>query len=305
MKDGIYFNLPAEEYHAQKRLTSTGIKNLLISPTTFWFNSAFNPLREEKKTKALDDGTIYHKILLEGSEALQRDFVVMPESIAELNKNTSTFKLWKSAQPEGALIVDRKYYNKIKTNIDYLNEWILPRILTDGYAEVSILWTDKNGIKKQCRFDYLKRNMFIDLKTFEKNSPCDIKTHAQKLFYANKTFIQLQFYRSCEPYIQDLPVFGTPEQEQFIKELDLQGQAVLYVDRNLPHSRFFKYSAEGSPNLWQLGEESIARAERLFLDNLAKFGECCAWLDMEPLEEFLDVDFPQSFFNLLEIKDYE
>lgn len=305
MEDGIYFDLPAEEYHAQKRLTSTGIKNLLISPTTFWFNSAFNPLKEEKKTKALDAGTIYHKILLEGWEALKRDFVVMPESIAELNKNTSTFKLWKSAQPEGALIVDRKYYSKIKTNIDYLNEWIVPLIFSGGYAEVSVLWTDSNGIKKQCRFDYLKQNMFVDLKTFEKNSSCDIKTHSQKLFYANKTYIQLQHYRSCEPYLKGLPVFGTPEQKQFIQELNLQGQGVLYIDRNLPHSRFFKYSAEGSPSLWQLGQESIAKAERLFLDNLAQFGECNAWLDLKPMEEFADADFPQSFFNLLEIKDYE
>lgn len=303
MKDGIYFNLPAEEYHAQKRLTSTGIKNLLISPTTFWFNSAFNPLREEKKSKALDEGTIYHKILLEGSEALQRDFVVMPESIAELNKNTSTFKLWKSAQPEGALIVDRKYYNKIKTNIDYLNEWILPRILTDGYAEVSILWTDKNGIKKQCRFDYLKQNLFLDLKTFAKNTSADIDTHVKKLFYANKTFIQLQHYESAKEYIKYLPVFGTEKQKQFIADLDLQGQAVLYVDRELPHSRLFKYSAESCPSLWQLGAESIQKAERLFLKGLEDFGEFNAWLDCEPMAEFLDVDFPQSFFNLLEVRN--
>ena len=303
MKDGIYFNLPAEEYHAQKRLTSTGIKNLLISPTCFWFNSAFNPNRPKKTSKAMDEGTIYHKAILEGWDALKRDFIVMPESIAELNKNSSTFKLWKSAQPEGGLIVNRKYFNQIKTNIDYLNEWILPHIIKDGYPEVSILWTDKNGIKKQCRFDYLKLNIFLDLKTFAKNSSADINTHVKKLFYANKTFIQLQHYESAKEYIKDLPVFGTAKQKQFIADLDLQGQAVLYVDRELPHSRLFKYSAESCPSLWQLGEESIQKAEKLFLKGLEDFGEFNAWLDCEPMAEFLDVDFPQSFFNLLEVRD--
>lgn len=302
MKDGIYFNLPADEYHAQKRLTSTGIKNLLISPTTFWFNSAFNPNKEEKKTKALDEGTIYHKILLEGEKALKRDFVIMPASIAELNKNTSAFKLWKSAQPEDALILEPKFYKKLKTNIDYLNEWITPRILSGGFPEVSVLWTE-NGIKKQCRFDYLRHNMFVDLKTFEKSSACDIKEHTRRLFYANKTYIQLQHYASCAPYLQDLPVFGTQEQKEFIRNIDLQGQAVLYIDRVYPHSRFFKYSKESCSSLWQLGEESIAKAERIFLENMEKFGECSAWLDMAEMEEFTDADFPQSFFNLLDLKD--
>lgn len=303
MKDGIYFNLPAEEYHAQKRLTSTGIRNLLISPTYFWFNSAFNPNKVDKKTKALDEGTIYHKAILEGWDALKRDFVVMPESIAELNKNSSTFKLWKSAQPEGALIVDRKYYNQIRTNIDYLNEWILPHIIRDGFPEVSILWTDKKGIKKQCRYDYLRRELFLDLKTFVKNSYIDVQTHVKKLFYANKTFIQLQHYASAKDYIKDLPVFGTEEQKKFILELDLQGQAVLYVDRVYPHSRIYKYSPEGCPDLWKLGEESIEKAENLFLQKLEEYGEFNAWLDCNSLEEFLDVDFPQSFFNLLEVRN--
>jgi hypothetical protein len=67
-KDGVYFGMPAEEYHAIPRLSASGISNILISPATFWAASWMNPLKEEadeEQTKAQILGAAYHTARLE------------------------------------------------------------------------------------------------------------------------------------------------------------------------------------------------------------------------------------------------
>lgn len=68
MIDGIYFNLPEGQYHAERRLSSSGIQKLLISPATFWQGSWFNPEQpdqDEEITKEQILGRAYHVALLE------------------------------------------------------------------------------------------------------------------------------------------------------------------------------------------------------------------------------------------------
>lgn len=68
IEDGVYFDLPAEIYHAVPRLSSSGLQNLCVSPATFWARSWLNPEREEKdedETKAQVLGRAYHCARLE------------------------------------------------------------------------------------------------------------------------------------------------------------------------------------------------------------------------------------------------
>lgn len=69
MENGIYFNLPAEEYHALPRLSASGIGNILVSPATYWADSWMNPDRakaeDEEETKAQQLGKAYHTARLE------------------------------------------------------------------------------------------------------------------------------------------------------------------------------------------------------------------------------------------------
>lgn len=71
MENGIYFNLPAEEYHALPRLSASGICNMLVSPATYWADSWMNPDRakveDEEETKAQQLGKAYHMARLEPS----------------------------------------------------------------------------------------------------------------------------------------------------------------------------------------------------------------------------------------------
>ena len=45
--EGLYFGMPEDLYHRIPALSSTGLKNLLISAPDFYFNSELNPLRDE------------------------------------------------------------------------------------------------------------------------------------------------------------------------------------------------------------------------------------------------------------------
>lgn len=61
MIDGIYFNMPFDEYLSINRLSNTGIQKLLISPATFWASSWLNPDKPEPEdTKAQVLGRAYH-----------------------------------------------------------------------------------------------------------------------------------------------------------------------------------------------------------------------------------------------------
>ena len=66
--DGVYFNLPAEVYHAVPRLSASGLQKLCVSPATFWRGSWLDPDRpelDEDETKAQQLGKAYHVARLE------------------------------------------------------------------------------------------------------------------------------------------------------------------------------------------------------------------------------------------------
>lgn len=65
LKDGIYFSLPAETYHALPRLSASGVGNMLVGPPTYWASSWMNPDRQDKETKAKTLGAAYHVARLE------------------------------------------------------------------------------------------------------------------------------------------------------------------------------------------------------------------------------------------------
>lgn len=76
LADGIYFNLDADKYHTQERMSASGICNMLVSPPTFWANSWLNPDREEanKDTPARVLGRAYHTARFE-PHLLDQQFV--------------------------------------------------------------------------------------------------------------------------------------------------------------------------------------------------------------------------------------
>ena len=306
MEDGVYFNLPEGVYHSEKRLSSSGIRDILDNPTFFWFNSNLNPLREEKPSEAMTDGKIFHAMILEG-ENFNKKFKVTPPEIEALNKNCTEFKVWKAAQ--SLEVIPNYKYKKFSLICDYLKEegQILDcKIFKEGFPEVSIFWTE-GGIKRKARIDYLKQNSITDLKSFLKTKKTPLNSFVSQYFFSYRVYIQLIYYKKAVKFAKEnkLPVYGTEEQSYFWEAVnnDLMTLAV-FVNREIPQTALKVFIQEKCPDLWRLGEKQIQQAETIYLDYMEKYGSKSAWLqDVDATSEeilFTDADFPQSFYELLQ-----
>lgn len=71
LPDGIWFGLAEDDYHAQPRLSASGIKALHASPVDFYVSSWLVPPEVEpaEEKEAFRIGTAFHKRILEGKPA--------------------------------------------------------------------------------------------------------------------------------------------------------------------------------------------------------------------------------------------
>lgn len=297
MKDGIYFNLLAEEYHAVEALSSSGIRDLLESPTKFWFKSNFNPLKKEKKSEAMLAGEIFHKAVLE--DGLD-DFVYDNN---ELNRNSNAYKDWAAKQTRP--IITKKDYMETSAILSYYERTGALNIFKDGFPEVSIIWTEADGTRRKARLDYLTLWGFIDLKTLIKQKNGDLNEYVAAYFYKYKVHIQLVWYRRGlrAAVEQGLQVFGTPEQKKFWSEVIAQSDflpSVMFLDREFPHPVFKVFTEQYCPQLYRIAEEKIEYATQLYAKFLDIFGSKKAWLKDVEQSIFQDVEFPEIMRDLLD-----
>lgn len=308
MKDGVYFNLSEEEYHEEKRLSASGIKQILNSPTEYWFNSRLNPLYEENKSEALTDGTILHGLILEPEKFFEK-FAVPSKEIDALNKNTNTFKEWKAAnEGAGKKLLTLSKYQKFKTITAYLSQkgQVLDcGLFKGGRSEVSIFWTE-GGIKRKARLDYVSDGRIIDLKTFAMRQNTDFSDHIRRYFYSFRVYIQMIYYLRAFNFAkaEGLPVKGTQADLKFWEGLQENPLLfIVFINRDLPQGCFKAFLKEKCPDLWRMGENQIEKAEMIYSDYMANYGDKSAWLqDTRELAAdaiFTDEEFPQSFYERL------
>jgi hypothetical protein len=79
LADGVYLNLPEEEYFAQDALGSTDFIRLWLRRHGWWWSSRYNPHKKITETDAQNYGSALHKIVLEGVDAYERRFAVIPD----------------------------------------------------------------------------------------------------------------------------------------------------------------------------------------------------------------------------------
>lgn len=202
---GIYFGMPEEEYHADTAFSASGAKDMLVSPLTYWMNSALNPDRKETESAAREAGKAFHARILEGQGVFESRYAVQPdkddypdaimdgaglrahcESLG-LKKSGSNMELcerimeadpvtelWPvimaefEAESEGKIIIKRALADDIRrqARIVELHE-SARKAFGGGHAEVSLFWIDaETGVRMKCRADYLKVRAIVDIKTF-------------------------------------------------------------------------------------------------------------------------------------------
>lgn len=211
---GLWFGLDEAAYHADPALSSSGIRNLLISPLDYWTCSRLNPDYVDEKTDAMILGTAFHRRLLEperfaelyacapavedcpgaidGHEALKKECERLDlkksgkiddlcERILEADPRA---RLWPAikqgilAELTGRTLLKRSDMADIERMAKVVFAHTSAALaLTGGMAEVSLFWTDpRTGIRMKARLDYLKAKTIVDVKSFSNalGKPIDV-----------------------------------------------------------------------------------------------------------------------------------
>jgi len=230
---GIHFGLSDADYHGLFALSSSGIKNLRISPLDFWARSKLNPEYEDSDTEALKVGRAYDKRIIEGkavfdalyapsitpgdgmlvtnddlkAELARRELKIggnKAELIARLLEDDPTIRarLWELVKADYEAAHDGKEFlpaDLIK-KIEYAAAFIemhpqLSKAFTGGYPQVSIIWRDEeSGVPCKARLDYLKRKAVVDLKTVEDSLGIPLKKAFARSIATYKYHIQARLY---------------------------------------------------------------------------------------------------------------
>lgn len=316
LKDGVYFDLDERAYHAENRLSASAIKQIVESPTAYWFNSRLNPLFEEKKDGALLDGSLFHAILLE-PEAVAERYAIPTRAVAELNKNSTAWKTWRAAEETaGRIVVDyekAKLFRRIAAYLRTDGQVLDTGIFSGGFAEISILWTESDGIQRKARIDYLSAGRLVDLKTFQKRGGGSLGEFVRRYFYEYRVHIQMVYYLRALKWAQEngLPVYGTDAQKEFWDALPPDPLPfVVFVSRDLPLARIVAFVEEKARDMYQLARDQIAAAERAYCANVERYGFNNAWLEINDgttADDMVltDADFPRVFYDRLNAGECE
>lgn len=229
---GIYFGMPEDEYRADPSLSASGIKRLLVSPLDYWVTSWMNPEYVERETPAKKLGKAYHKLILEGREAFERAYAVMPskddypdaldgadalreycrdlglkvsgtiaEMCARIREHDAAVQLW----PEIKAHAEREATGRTKLTFAQWQEiecaaLVISRMpsvaqaFQGGYSEVSLFWVDGSGVPMKARIDYLKPKTIVDLKTFANIMDKDLRAAVANEIARNSYHVQAVAY---------------------------------------------------------------------------------------------------------------
>lgn len=204
--DGIYFGLAMDAYHADPALGGSDLEDILINPVQWHArkrNAAWRELHPEldKDTDASTFGTALHTTMLEPETFSARYFTTpdepnlpktkkdiarklsamgvtppkMAERSGEFEKaarqfNVETVASWREKM--AAARGDRQELSADWTrSLEFLRQ-VFERhpkaksFLSHGRSEVSVFWTDPEGIRLKCRFDYLRTRTVTDVKSY-------------------------------------------------------------------------------------------------------------------------------------------
>lgn len=199
---GIYFGMPFEEYRDDWSLGSSDLTNLGISPSTYYWHSRANPLRDEdRETPSLRYGRAIHKAVLEGGEAFEAEYApkappptpdmlvtledlkarcvelgipksgtkaALVERIREAGDTTPIYEevVEEYRQKAGnRIMLDPRIYGEVQmaSRVIGMNPH-LANAFQGGHAEVSVFF-ENHGVPMRARFDYLKPKAVVDLKS--------------------------------------------------------------------------------------------------------------------------------------------
>lgn len=171
---GCYVGMPMSAYHAQPTdgpsVSSTGLRTIWAeSPAHFFAKSSLNPNRKPEPDKeAFKLGRLAHKLLLEGRDGFDEEFVIRPDRWADWR--TDAAKAWRAEQVlAGKTVITEDDLATVTGMAENLARLPLVKAgILDGKVERSLIWKDaETGIWLKSRPDVIPNGsaLVADLKS--------------------------------------------------------------------------------------------------------------------------------------------
>ncbi|MBR6611350.1 MAG: PD-(D/E)XK nuclease-like domain-containing protein, partial [Campylobacter sp.] len=140
------------EYHAHHALGSSDIKQLLVNPHGF---------RQEKpSSKALELGSLVHKLILEPQE-FESSYYVLDNIDKRTKEGKERYlKALAEAEAENKEIIDIATYNQGKDIAEAFKNSAVSKLITDGVAEYCA-FSEIDGVAVKCKPDYYRSDKKI------------------------------------------------------------------------------------------------------------------------------------------------
>ncbi len=317
-EDGIYFQMPEAEYHADSALGASGIVDLNISPLAYYQNSAWakNKIDEEfdeKETAATIRGTYFHEALA----GTKPTVIVKPAGMSFATKEGKEFK----AQHEGKTFIKAEDTARAQLMIEAMRETgVLEKIggIGGGVSEISLFYTDKMGRRRKMRFDRLYQGAAYDWKTMANRSRKDIETLVAHVVAEHRYHIKAFWYQTglqiAKQMIAQLgdKVFQTPTTEEeraavfaLAESKEIIPFWYVFIENsgvpNIVVRRFVSHDASGELNAYFRGaKQECERALKTWDSFMRSHGPDKPWFEEAPFKDFTDNEFSAARWILAE-----
>lgn len=315
--DGIYPNLSEEDYHADPALGSSGIKDLLQSPLKYWVNSPYNPNRndEDESTDATTLGDMLHDRLLEGGKKI---YAVKPEG---MSFSTKAGKEWRqNAWDDGRTIITHKMQKTWLTMSAAIEMSGAGDFFQNGLPEVSFFWTDKDGIRRKIRLDWLSTHHAVDLKSYANTMNKDLETAIAHSVANYRYSISAYWYmHGIKAMREMLAKRGLEAFPNDVKREDFKIFEAIMANDEPRFPLYFVFAETGDvPNItirnfeshcsnggglnayWRYAKMSVEVALHQFKVNMTSHGPDQIWIDKAIVKPFDDADFAAARWILAE-----
>lgn len=270
VRDGLWLNMPAPQYHGTPHLSSTLLRVLMRSPLEY--KRTIDRLIVKQCTDAMDYGTAAHAAILENRFDA---FHIQPETYGDgkpWNGNATECKQWRAVHEDKPIITTNQV-QELSASAEYVRQHHkASKLLRGGNVEVSAF---HDNTKARC--DYLtitgESARVVDLKTC-----ADASTEAFAKEIINRGYhIQFAWYRRV-----------------------LRGLG-------LKHFQFFFIALQKGQlplvNVWEMHPLAMDMADKKIDDALDMLAKCITnkywpeWSDYDGENEIKTIDVPEWAYS--------